>query len=110
MTAQMAINLEVKTRILRKQDGRVSEISFMHHPGAMGMTSTMENAMRGKGKNSGISVFDGMIIFSCDDNHLPVVSEHGALMEIYRQAKNGNVWVSPLVDGFYAGIVIMIFS
>jgi hypothetical protein len=105
MTAQKAITMGVETKVLRSQNGKLLSISFMHHPGVYGVKAIMENSMKG---NGGVTVVDGMIIFSCDNKHVPVVSEHKALTELYAHILSHKVYLSPFSDGFREGIVFSI--
>lgn len=105
MSAQMATIINVG--ILRGQNGKVLEVQFKHHPGIPFVRSIMENAIKGVGRKTNLNVIDGIMVFSCDDNHVPVVAEQkGVLRELLDEIEAGRACLMPLRDGFFEGIRI----
>lgn len=107
MTAQSVTGIRVG--VTRGQNGKIFEVQFMHHPGIPNVKSIMEKALRGTGRSTGLDVIDGIMVFSCDDKHVPVVSDQqGVLKELYDEIKLGRACLMPLRDGFLDGIVIRV--
>lgn len=107
MTAQSAIG--VKVGVTRGQNGKILEVKFMHHPGIPNVKSIMEKTLTNKGSENWLILVDGIMVFSSDGKHVPVVSEQkGVLEELYKKIKCGQVCLMPLQDGFFEGIVVAV--
>lgn len=103
MTAQSVTG--VRVGVTRGQNGEMLEVQFMHHPGVPNVKSIMEKALTGTGRKTGLGVIDGIMVFSCDGNHVPVVSDQqGVLKELYDEIILGRACLMPLQDGFLEGI------
>ncbi|EKE19592.1 MAG: hypothetical protein ACD_8C00134G0004 [uncultured bacterium] len=92
--------------VVRGLNGRVSEIRFSHHPGAVDIKGIIENATRGEERSSALTTTDGMVVFSYKGKHVACTSEEDALTEMHKSIVRGSAYMMPLKDGFLDGIVI----